>query len=150
MVLMPTAEQAQIFAELMFAGVPPADAVVMAAGVTPDVSEDLAKAWEGDAAVREAQVALQGGDWRRLTEEQRQRVAVRKHVNELAYYLMRHNYTTAGPSERSMLKECREVLEKILAGTAGKSDGLTEFFDRFQAAALAGKKGPKVKGPEAV
>jgi hypothetical protein len=136
----PTAEQAQVFAELMAAGVPSSDAIRVAnPELDPVVVVECARRWEKDAAVRAAQVTLNGNDWRGLSDQQRIELALRKHYNEMAYFLATHHYGEIETAKQAKADKCRDALEKKLAGTSGKADAVSQFMEQFQKKVLAGE-----------
>lgn len=78
------------------------------------------------AAVKHVQY---GKNWQEMSLDERIKFAVDKHYSELAYFLYTHNYATLSGAERQKADICRAALEAKLAGTAGKMDALTSWFD---------------------
>lgn len=132
--LPPTAEQAQMIAELLDAGVTPTDAVRVAnPDLDPVVVPDVTRRWVKDAAVRAAQVVINGGDWRQLTAKQRIEKAQLRDVLELAYltYAGGH-YGDLTPESRKIRDTARTVIAAYVSGTSGKADVVAEFIAKFQ------------------
>lgn len=128
--ILPDAEQAQQFALMLQTGVPAADAVryFLPEDAHPDAVKDVAERWARCAAVRDAQVELNGGEWSALTPEGRIQQALEKHYNEMAYYLYTTNYGELDGAKRSKADSCRIALEAKLAGMQGKMDALARFY----------------------
>lgn len=132
----PTVEQAKAFAEFILAGVPAEDAIAYAdPELAIEVRAECATRWKRHPSVLSAQIVLMGGQWTRLSEDERMRQALRKHYNEMAYFLATHNYGELETAKASKADKCREALETKLAGMAGKKDALTQFW----ADAMSGK-----------
>lgn len=140
----PTAEQAQVFAELVDCGIPSCHAAMIAnPEIDLAVSVDVGKRWERDGAVRSAQVLAMGGDWRKLTDEQRFKYALKRHYNQIAYFMATHNWGESQTSDLAKLDKGRDALEKKLAGTAGLGDPTTAFWEKALRGELSGLSVPK-------
>lgn len=149
----PTAEEAMNLATLLDAGVPMVDAVrIVAPQLDPTVVADTAIRWEKDRAVRTAQVRLmpEGKDWRALTEQERIEYALRKHFNQMAYFLAAHNYGDLESGKRAKADACREALLKRLASLKGTGDPLEDFTKRFMQTVLSGELKLQAKEPDRV
>lgn len=136
----PTTIEARTMAELLECGVPAEDCVrLIDPVIDASIAKDVARRWEKDGAVRAAQVQLQGADWRSLSDEKRIEVALRKHYNQLAYYLATADYAALSTERRAIADKARDVLEKRKAGTSGQSDPVTAWFEAFQQKAAKGE-----------
>lgn len=130
----PNAEQAYQFAQMVLAGLPapdavryflPEDAVVDSLNLT-----QLGQRWQAHRDVAAAMVRLQKGDWVSLSGAERIKLALDKHYNEMAYFLYTHNFAEiTHPQLQAKSTACRMALEAKVAGTAGKMNELTRFWD---------------------
>jgi hypothetical protein len=138
----PSKGQAIEFASMIRAGVPLAD--VASCFVPAEVEGDHARAtlagtiadrWPKHPLVSEALAAQDGGVWHKLEDDTKYSVALKKHYAEMAHFIMTHNFAEAHTQNLAKLNDCRDVLEKKIAGTAGKSDPFTQYLqaavDRF-------------------
>ena len=129
----PTVAEARMFADLVWVGMEPEEAIVYAAlEVEPGVYVDLARSWRKSRAVLEAQADLVGGDWRTLTPETRARRGLERARNAMAYFLLTHNVGVLNTDQLSKALKFIEYLEKWLAGTAGQSDPFAAFFEKVR------------------
>lgn len=130
----PSSEEALSFAVMLSSGVPPEEAILY---FKPDQELDpyaWAKSalpgWLSSPKVKNAILQTQGGkEWTELSLDQKIRLAVDKNYTEMAYFLYSHNYSTLVGSDKQKADTCRAALEAKLAGSAGKKDALTQFFD---------------------
>ncbi len=115
---------------MLATGVPAVDAVryFLPEDVLGDVARELAERWVRSAAVRDAQVELNGGEWSELSPQERIEKALEKHYNEMAYYLFTTNYGELDGARKTKADACRVALEAKLAGLKGQMDALTRFY----------------------
>ena len=86
--------------------------------------------WLRTRVVQSAIKTVQNGkSWQDMSLDERVKFAVDKHYSELAYFLYTNNYTLLSGQDRQKADICRAALEAKLAGTAGKMDALTSWFD---------------------
>ena len=130
----PDETQAKQFALLLFAGVAPSEAIQLFVDVD-DYKQLLAslEVWRKNKMVREASNQLRGGAFERKTTEHMIEDALEQHYRQLAFTLENMHYFESAPQDRQKLDAAREALEKKVAGTAGASDGLTEFMNALRA-----------------
>ena len=131
----PTREEALKFATLMQAGMPSEEAIFY---FFPDLTtsdEDLRKLrvehdrWSRSRAVKDAVREVRKWDWEDLSLDDMVKQAVDKTYKEMAYFLHSRNYVSLPQAERQKADTCRTALEAKLAGSAGKTNELTMFFD---------------------
>jgi phosphoglucomutase len=103
----------------------------------------LVHKWQRSRAVQKATLKLQGKAWQDLTDDEKAKTALSHHYNQLAYLLYSHHYAEVGQADKTKLDTARTALEAKLAGTAGKGDPLTQFFDDIKTGKL------KLAGPVA-
>lgn len=130
----PDETQAKQFALLLFAGVAPSEAIQLFIDVS-DYKQLLAalEVWRKNRAVRRASNELRGGAFERKTTENMIAGALEQHYRQLAFTLENMHYFESTPQDRQKLDSARDALEKKVAGTAGASDGLTEFMNALRA-----------------
>ncbi len=129
-----------MFADLVDAGFSRALAAMVAEPeLVPEAAEETAAAWERDAVVEARQRELMGGEWRTLTSQQRMVYALRKHYNQIAFFVATGNWGEATGAELTKLNVGRDVLEKAGA-TLPKLDPAAEVWAR------AGLTAPDPKG----
>ena len=126
-----TPTEAEQFALMLLSGAPVSDAVRYF--LDPLAPEDLlveaAGNWPAQPEVLEALQRYTGGEaWHRMTDEQRLEVAIKKHYNEMAYFLWTVNYAEAAGADNVKADTCRTALETKLAGLAGQESPLARFY----------------------
>ena len=132
-ILPPDATQAKQFALLLFAGVAPSEAIQLFLDLD-DYKQLLGalEVWKKNRLVRGALRDLRGGAWERKSTEDVITEALEQHYRQLAFTLDNMHYFEVPPQDRQKLDIARDALEKKRAGTAGTSDGLTEFMDALR------------------
>jgi hypothetical protein len=63
-----------------------------------------------------------------MTDAQRLDVSLRKHYNEMAYFLWTTNYAECDGGEKLKSDTCRQSIEAKVAGMAGKESPLASFY----------------------
>ncbi len=128
--VLPTTEQAKQFALMLATGVPATDALryFLPEDVHEDVVKELAPRWLRCAAVRDAQVVLNGAEWSVLSPQARIEKALEKHYSEMAYFLFTTNYGDLDGAKKSKADSCRNALEAKLAGMQGQMNELARFY----------------------
>jgi hypothetical protein len=124
-------EEAAQFAAMLLAGAPVVDAVgyffpedVHEAFVAEAIEE-----WPVQKEVLEALQRYTGGEaWHKMSDEARSELALRKHFNEMAYYLWTNNYTELDGSGKVKADTCREALREKASGLAGKDSPIVRFY----------------------
>lgn len=129
----PDETQAKQFALLLFAGVAPTEAIQLFLDLT-DYKQVLGAldVWRKNKMVREASNQLRGGPFERKTTDNMIADALEQHYRQLAFTIENMHYFESTPADRQKLDAAREALEKKVAGTAGASDGLTEFMEALR------------------
>lgn len=127
---MPTEDQALQFAIILAAGLPPIEAIrYFAVSEDPgEIMQQLSK-WLKSKAVRQAQNKLLGKAWQDMSLDERIRAALDRTYSGMAWLLYSQHYAEADNSMKSKLDAARQALEAKLAGTSGKLDALSQFFD---------------------
>ena len=123
--------EADQFALILLSGAPLSDAVGYFLPLdSPEEIIALAiQDWPQQLEVAEALKRYSGGeDWHRLTDEQRLEVAIKKHYNEMAYFLWTNNYAESTGNEKLKADTCRQAIETKLAGMAGQESPLSRFY----------------------
>jgi hypothetical protein len=128
--MLPTEEQALQFAIMLQAGLPPSEAILyfLDQAERPEDVAVILRKWQGSRAVKKAMSKLLSKPWHELSLDERIRAALDQHYSGLAYLLYSASYQDANQGEKSKLDTARASLEAKLAGTAGKSDALSQFF----------------------
>lgn len=133
----PTADQARAFAIMLQAGVPASDAIrYFTDSAEPSELAHMLKEWTSSRAVALATRAIEGTAWEDLSLEQKCSRARDLHYAGLAYYLYRTHYAEVGPTDQAKLDKARAAVDAFLAGRAGSSDPLTEFFEDLKSGRL--------------
>jgi hypothetical protein len=126
----PTEDQALQFAVMLQAGLPSSQAILYFVE-TDDAAEltMILKRWMRSKAVRSAINKLQRKPWDQMSLEERMKAALDQHYNSLAFLLFSVNYIEANSTDKTKLDTARQAIESKLAGSAGKLDALSQFFD---------------------
>lgn len=137
-------EQARFYAAGVEAGI--AGAIVLQALIAEAPIERLAalaERWERTREVRAARFDVR--EWLAKDTPGKIEFALQRSRNQMAAYLATTNLAEAKDATLTKALKFIEVLEKVVAGTAGKQDAAAQFFQQF----LANQKKPK-KDAEAV
>ena len=124
-------EEASQFAAMLLAGAPVVDAVGY---FFPDDAHDAfiadaVEEWPVQKEVLEAIQRYTGGEaWHTMSDEARSELALRKHFNEMAYYLWTNNYTELDGSGKVKADTCRQALQDKASGLAGKDSPIARFY----------------------
>jgi hypothetical protein len=142
--LKPSAQQARDFAKLLETGAPAEHIIAFLLPELDDPSiPELAKRWMKDRTVKAARFDLLG--WQQMPLEEKARAGLNRTYAAIAYHhKFAKPYTEQETSERSKTDTTIPVLERFLAGTAGRGDATSRFFEDV----LAGKI--KLNQPEQV
>lgn len=126
----PTDDQAVSFAVMLNAGLPPEDALAYFIDTSdPQVLTATLRVWQRSRAVKRALTVIMGKSWQEMTLDERIRCSLDWHYNNLAYLLFSTNYISVQAADKGKMDSARVALEAKLAGTAGKVDALTQFFE---------------------
>jgi hypothetical protein len=123
--------EADQFALILLSGAPLTDAVgyFLPLDSPEEIIALVIQDWPQQSEVVEALKRYSGGeDWHRLTDEQRLEVAIKKHYNEMAYFLWTNNYAESAGNEKLKADTCRQAIETKLAGMAGQDSPLSRFY----------------------
>jgi hypothetical protein len=126
-----TRAEAEQFAQMVLSGAPVPEVVRYFWEVS--LEEEDARVYEGawpvQPEVLSAMERLSGGvPWHQLKDEVRLDVSLRKHYNELAYFLWTTNYAECVGSDKMKADTCRAAIEAKVAGMAGKESPLSRFY----------------------
>lgn len=127
---MPTMEQARFYAAGVEAGI--AGAVVLQALIADAPVERLAalaERWERTREVRAARFDVRA--WLEKDTPSKIEFALQRSRNQMAAYLATTNLAEAKDAHLAKALKFIEVLEKVVAGTAGKQDAAAQFFQQF-------------------
>jgi hypothetical protein len=127
---LPDKEQAFAFATMIQAGLPASEAILyFYDSDDPGFLSLAAHKWARCRAVREATLSLMGKAWHKMSTKERMEYALDQHYSQLATLLFSINYQEATPNDKQKMDSARTALEAKVAGTAGKVDTLTAFFE---------------------
>ena len=122
--------QAQQFALLLHAGVPPTEAIQLFMDVTDAAELNAAlQVWTKARLVRGALRDLRGKAWEKMTTDEMIDEGLQQHYRQLAFTLDNLHYFEAAASDRQKLDAALTALEAKKAGTAGQGNGLDEFME---------------------
>ena len=124
----PEAEQ---FALMLLSGAPIRDVVgyFLDENSPEEVVMDAAEMWPGQDEVLIALEKYTGGQaWHKMSDQQRLEVALKKHYNEMAYFLWTTNYTECDGAAKLKADTCRQSIEAKVAGMSGKESPLASFY----------------------
>jgi hypothetical protein len=125
----PDDSAAMQFCIMLQAGLPASEAITYFTDERdPGVLASMLKSWTRARSVRRAQTTLLGKSWQEMTLDERIKVALDQHYSSLAYLLQSSSYIEATPADKSKLDSARQALEAKLAGVAGKTDALSQFY----------------------
>jgi hypothetical protein len=127
---MPTMEQARFYAAGVEAGI--AGAVVLQALIADAPVERLAalaERWERTREVRAARFDVRA--WLEKDTPSKIEFALQRSRSQMAAYLATTNLAEAKDAHLAKALKFIEVLEKVVAGTAGKQDAAAQFFQQF-------------------
>lgn len=131
MIPKPTPDSALQFALMMKAGLPAQDAILYFADGSEspsEVAQGVAE-WMKSAAVKKATLTLMGKPWQDMTLDEQCHHALNNAYAGMAYFLFSHNFAEMGSSDKAKHDTARQALEARAAGTAGKGDALSAFFE---------------------
>ena len=126
-----TKTEADQFATMVMSGAPVAEVVryfwdvEMPEEVLLLCEERWPQQKEVQAAVRKA---MGNEPWHRMTDAQRLDVSLKKHYNEMAYFLWTTNYAECDGGEKLKSDTCRQSIEAKVAGMSGKESPLASFY----------------------
>jgi hypothetical protein len=127
---MPTEDQAMQFAIILSAGLPPSEAIrYFTLSDDPGEIIQTMHKWLKSALVRKAQNKLLGKQWQDLSLDERIKLSLDRHYSGMAWLLFSQHYAEADGSMKGKLDQARIALEAKQAGTSGKMDALSQFFD---------------------
>jgi hypothetical protein len=94
--------------------------------------EEAVDTWPRQPEVLKALQTLTGGvPWHEMSDEERINLALKKHRNEMAFMLWTMNYAEVSGVDKAKLDTCRESLEAVIAGTAGKGNEMEQFYQEI-------------------
>jgi hypothetical protein len=129
-VINPTDDQALQFALILQAGLPATQAIqYFTESSDPLELGQLAAKWLRSKVVKQAQTRLMGRAWAEMSLDERINKALDQHYAGMAWLLFSTHYVDASSSDKGKLDSARQALEARRAGTAGKGDALSRFFD---------------------
>jgi len=126
-----TLEEAEAFAQMVLAGAPVDEAVryFWDDGVSDEVLVWCVERWPQQAEVRVAIRRFTGGvSWHEMEDPNRLDAALKKHYNELAYFLWTTNYVECDGQSKVKADTCRQAIEAKVAGMAGRESPLAQFY----------------------
>ena len=126
-----TPKEATEFASMVLSGAPVAEDVRYFRDET--MPEDVLLAcedeWPMQKEVRNAIQQQTGGmAWHKLADDHRLDISLRKHYNEMAYFLWTTNYAECDGASKMKADTCRQAIEAKVAGMAGKESPLASFY----------------------
>ena len=134
---MPTKEQAFQFAVMLNTGLPAEDAILYFTEEQDErILAEMLRDWLLSKFVKQAILTLQGKPWSEMSIDEQIKTSLDFTYRSMAYFLLTHNYGTLGRDDKAKADTARGALEAKLAGTAGKTDALSEFFADLRAGKL--------------
>jgi|TARA_R110002012_G_C11630079_1_gene609741 hypothetical protein len=127
-----TEVEADQFSLMLLSGAPVSDAVrYFLDAMTPEeFLVEAAEQWPQQAEVLDRLQHYTGGEaWHKMTDQQRLETAIKKHYNEMAYFLWSVNYVECSGNDKIKADTCRQSLEVKLAGLAGQDSPLSRFYN---------------------
>ena len=126
-----TGREATDFASMVLSGAPVAEVVPYFC--PDDATEDRLLQAEASWPMQpEVLVAIEiqtgGVPWHQLGDDRRLDVSLRKHYNEMAYFLWTTNYASCDGASKLKADTCRTAIEAKVAGMAGKESPLASFY----------------------
>lgn len=127
----PTKDEALQLALMLNAGMPSSDAIryFFSPDEDPQRLQFEHERWLRSEAVQKALLQVMGKAWQDMSLDERVKFAVDKHYAEMAYFLYAHNYGELVGTEKQKADTCRQALEAKLAGSAGKMNALSQWFE---------------------
>lgn len=126
----PTKDQAFQFALMLAAGLSPTEAILYFTDEEdPHFLGEMLRKWTRSKEFKQATIEQLGKSWQEMSLEEQISKATDRHYAQLAYLLFSSHYGEVGPSDKAKLDTARQSLEAKQAGTAGKTDALSRFFD---------------------
>lgn len=123
----PTADQARLFARMLELSMPGEMGVAhLLPELDPVMYPELARRWEKDPLVRAARFDVR--TWMEQTREQRMTRALEKAYDGGAIYLMTVDFVKAEAAQLAKCFKVVELLERKMAGEAGKTDAIAQFW----------------------
>jgi hypothetical protein len=127
---LPSQDQAFQFATMLRAGLPAEQAILyFLSDSDPVIITATLSKWQRSRAVGQAVKALEGKEWTEMSLDEMLNASLAQHYRTLAFLLYSTNYITANQGEKSKLDSARQAIEAKIAGTAGKVDALSAFYD---------------------
>jgi hypothetical protein len=126
-----TKTESEQFAMMVLSGVPVLEAVQYFCDqeTSAETVESCRIHWPVQESVLSAVRRLNGGDvWHQMTDEKRMDTSLKKHYNEMAYFLYSTNYMDLEGSAKTKADTCRSAIEAKVAGMAGKESPLAAFY----------------------
>ena len=126
-----TATEAKELASMILSGAPVGEAVryFRVAELPEETLIACVELWPVQPEVLQALEQQTGGvPWHQLTDDQRLDISIRKHYNEMAYFLWTTNYTECDGASKLKSDTCRQAIEAKVAGMAGKESPLASFY----------------------
>jgi hypothetical protein len=126
-----TKAEAEQFALMVLSGAPVSHVVnyFWEEEVSDTMLEACAEAWPMQAEVLVAMRVLCGGEsWHQMSDPTRLEASLKKHYNELAYFLWTTNYAECDGGEKLKADTCRQAIETKVAGMAGRESPLAQFY----------------------
>jgi|TARA_R110002020_G_scaffold475798_1_gene712471 hypothetical protein len=126
-----TRTEAGEFAAMVLSGAPVPEVVRYFWGdeVTDEALVASEEQWPTQAEVLSELERLTGGiPWHQMGDDQRLDASLRKHYNEMAYFLWTTNYAECDGASKMKADTCRSAIEAKVAGMAGKESPLASFY----------------------
>ena len=126
-----SARESVEFASMVLSGAPVAEVVpyFCVDGASEEVLLQCEECWPMQPSVLAAIETQSGGKpWHKLGDDGRLDVSLRKHYNEMAYFLWTTNYAACDGASKLKADTCRAAIEAKVAGMAGKESPLSRFY----------------------
>jgi len=126
-----TKTEAEQFAQMVLSGAPVGEVVryFWDEEMPDEVFADCEAIWPSQSEVLAAVRVLTGGEpWHQMSDPGRLEAALKKHYNEMAYFLWSINYAESDGGAKLKADTCRQAIETKLAGMAGRESPLAQFY----------------------
>ena len=134
----PDEAQAYAFASMLNAGATAADAILyfLDGDEEAAVVNELIWRWSNSRRVRKAMLKILGKSFFEMDQDTQIHTSLSLHYRQLATFLFTHHYAELNSTDKAKADTARTALEAKVAGTAGKTDPLSRFFDDLNSGKL--------------
>jgi len=122
-----------MLALLMWSGVSASEAIPFVAPEVDSASQpELVRRWPRTKPVLDARIRLQGGEWTKLSDPDKVKLAIDQAHRCQAWIVATQHPGELSAGDLTKWKDSLLSLEKVQAGTSGKADAVSTFLEQFQ------------------